>query len=86
MNGVQRASSPTRPETVPRPHLQGPAIRPSQQVLRQQPAAAVRAERGSGLFVIYSDDCDVTGGLRPDRGWGLHNRGFVVKFNRLFRF
>ena len=41
---------------------------------------------GSELFVVYTDDRDVTGGLRPDRGWDLRNRGFVVKFNRLFRF
>ena len=43
---------------------------------------------GSELFVVYTDDRDVgSGGLRPDRrGWDLRNRGFVVKFNRLFRF
>ena len=41
---------------------------------------------GSELFVVYTDDRDVTAGLRPDRGWELRNRGFVVKFNRLFRF
>ena len=41
---------------------------------------------GSELFVVYTDDRDVTGGLRPDRGWSLRNRGLVVKFNRLFRF
>ena len=41
---------------------------------------------GSELFVVYTDDRDVTGGLRPDRGWALRNRGFVVKLNRLFRF
>ncbi len=41
---------------------------------------------GSELFVVYSDDHDVTGGLRPDRGWDLRNRGLVVKFNKLFRF
>ena len=41
---------------------------------------------GSELFVVYTDDRDVTGGFRPDRGWDLRNRGFVVKFNRLFRF
>ena len=41
---------------------------------------------GSELFVVYTDDRDVTGGLRPDRGWDLRNRGFVVKFNRLFQF
>ncbi len=40
---------------------------------------------GSELFVVYTDDRDVTGGLRPDRGWDLRNRGFVVKFNKLFR-
>ena len=41
---------------------------------------------GSELFVVYTDDRDVTAGFRPDRGWELRNRGFVVKFNRLFRF
>ncbi len=42
---------------------------------------------GSELFVVYTDDRDVSrNGLRPDRGWDLRNRGFVVKFNRLFRF
>ena len=41
---------------------------------------------GSELFVVYTDDRDVTGGLRPDRGWHLRNRGLVVKLNRLFRF
>ena len=41
---------------------------------------------GSELFLVYTDDHDVTGGLRPDRGWDLRNRGFVVKFNKLFRF
>ena len=41
---------------------------------------------GSELFVVYSDDRDVTGGLRPDRGWDLRNRGLVVKLNRLFPF
>ena len=40
---------------------------------------------GSELFVVYTDDRDVTGGLRPDRGWALRNRGLVVKINRLFR-
>ena len=35
---------------------------------------------------VYTDDRDVTGGLRPDRGWDLRNRGFVVKFNKLLRF
>ena len=41
---------------------------------------------GSELFVVYTDDRDVTNGFRPDRGFDLRNRGFVVKFNRLFRF
>ena len=41
---------------------------------------------GSELFVVYTDDRDVSAGFRPDRGWDLRNRGFVVKFNRLFRF
>ena len=40
---------------------------------------------GSELFVVYTDDRDVTGGLRPDRGWALRNRGLVIKINRLFR-
>ena len=42
--------------------------------------------RASELFVVYTDDHDVAGGLRPDRGWDLRNRGLVVKFNKLFRF
>ncbi len=41
---------------------------------------------GSELFVVYTDDRDITNGFRPDRGLDLRNRGFVVKFNRLFRF
>ena len=41
---------------------------------------------GSELFVVYTDDRDVTGGLRPDRGWNLRNRGFVIKINKLLRF
>ena len=41
---------------------------------------------GSELFVVYTDDRDVTGGLRPDRGWNLQNRGFVIKINKLLRF
>ena len=41
---------------------------------------------GSEIFVVYTDDRDVTGGLRPDRGWHLRNRAFVVKINKLFRF
>ena len=41
---------------------------------------------GSELFVVYTDDRDVTGGLRPDRGWDLRNRGFVIKINKLLRF
>ncbi len=40
---------------------------------------------GSELFVVYTDDHDVAGGWRPDRGWDLRNRGFVVKINKLFR-
>ena len=40
---------------------------------------------GSELFVVYTDERDVSAGLRPDRGWALRNRGFVVKLNRLFR-
>ena len=36
--------------------------------------------------VVYTDDRDVTNGFRPDRGLDFRNRGFVVKFNRLFRF
>ncbi len=41
---------------------------------------------GSELFVVYTDYRDVTGGLRPDRGWDLRSRGLVVKINRLFQF
>ena len=41
---------------------------------------------GSELFVVYTDDRDITRGFLPDRGFDLRNRGFVVKFNRLFRF
>ena len=40
---------------------------------------------GSELFVVYTEDRD-TMTLRPDRFTDLRNRGFVVKFNRLFRF
>jgi len=40
---------------------------------------------GSEIFVVYSDDRD-TETLRPDRYTELRNRGFVIKFNRLFRF
>ena len=41
---------------------------------------------GSELFVVYTEDRDVTS-LRPDRiTTDLRNRGFVIKFNRLFRF
>ena len=29
---------------------------------------------GSELFVVYTDDRGVTGGLRPDRSWDLRNR------------
>lgn len=40
---------------------------------------------GSELFVVYTEEQD-TDPLRPDRYTELRNRGFVVKFNRLFRF
>ncbi len=40
---------------------------------------------GSELFVVYSEDRD-TDPFMPDRFSELRNRGFVVKFNRLFRF
>jgi len=40
---------------------------------------------GSELFIVYSEDRDVVS-LRPNRFSELRNRGFVVKFNRLFRF
>ena len=40
---------------------------------------------GSELFVVYTEDRDSTP-LRPDRFTELRNRGFVIKFNRLFRF
>ncbi|MEO2195248.1 MAG: DUF5916 domain-containing protein [bacterium] len=40
---------------------------------------------GSEVFVVYSEDRD-TETLRPNRFTDLRNRGFVVKFNRLFRF
>ena len=40
---------------------------------------------GSELFVVYTEEQD-TDPLRPDRYTELENRGFVVKFNRLFRF
>ena len=40
---------------------------------------------GSELFVVYTEDRD-TVTLRPDRFTELRNRGFVIKFNRLFRF
>ena len=40
---------------------------------------------GSELFVVYTEDRD-TMMLRPDRHTQLRNRGFVIKFNRLFRF
>ena len=39
---------------------------------------------GSELFVVYTEGRD-TLSLRPDRSTILRNRGFVVKFNRLFR-
>ena len=40
---------------------------------------------GSELFVVYTEERD-SDPLRPDRVTELRNRGFVVKFNRLFRF
>ena len=40
---------------------------------------------GSELFVVYTEDHDSTP-LRPDRSTELRNLGFVIKFNRLFRF
>ena len=40
---------------------------------------------GSELFVVYTEDLD-TDPLRPNRTTELRNRGFVIKFNRLFRF
>ena len=40
---------------------------------------------GSELFVVYTEDRETTP-LRPDRSTELRNRGFVIKFNRLFRF
>ena len=40
---------------------------------------------GSELFVVYTEERD-SDPLRPDRTTELRNRGFVVKFNRLFRF
>ena len=40
---------------------------------------------GSEIFVVYSEDRD-TDPLRPQRFSELRNRGFVIKFNRLFRF
>ena len=40
---------------------------------------------GSELFVVYTEDRE-TSPLRPDRFTDLRNRGFVVKFTRLFRF
>jgi len=36
--------------------------------------------------VVDTDDRDVTNGFRPDRGLDFRDRGFVVMFNRLFRF
>ena len=40
---------------------------------------------GSELFVVYTEDRD-SNPLHPDRLTELRNRGFVIKFNRLFRF
>ncbi len=39
---------------------------------------------GSELFVVYTEDRDPNP-LRPDRFTELRTRGFVIKFNRLFR-
>ena len=39
---------------------------------------------GSELFIVYTEDRDTTP-FRPIRTTELLNRGFVVKFNRLFR-
>ena len=39
---------------------------------------------GSELFVVYTEERD-TETLMPDRYTQLRNRGFVIKFNRLFR-
>ncbi|MEE2638157.1 MAG: DUF5916 domain-containing protein [Acidobacteriota bacterium] len=40
---------------------------------------------GSELLVVYTEDRDTTP-LRPQRYSALRNRGFVIKFNRLFRY
>lgn len=40
---------------------------------------------GSELFVVFSEDRD-TETLRPNQFTELRNRGFVIKFNRFFRF
>ena len=40
---------------------------------------------GSELFLVYTEEQD-TDPLRPNRYTELRNRGFVIKFNRLFRF
>ena len=40
---------------------------------------------GSELFLVYTEEQD-TNPLRPNRYAELRNRGFVIKFNRLFRF
>ena len=39
---------------------------------------------GSELFVVYTEEQN-TDPLRPDRGDGLADRGFVIKLTRLFR-
>ena len=41
---------------------------------------------GNELFMVYTDYRDVTGGLRPNRGWDLRTRGFVIKINKIFRY
>ncbi|MEE3203460.1 MAG: hypothetical protein VX262_09245, partial [Acidobacteriota bacterium] len=40
---------------------------------------------GSELFLVYTEEQE-TDPLRPNRYAELRNRGFVIKFNRLFRF
>ena len=39
---------------------------------------------GSELFVVYTEEQE-TDPLRPDRYYGLRDRGFVIKITRLFR-
>ena len=44
------------------------------------------SREGDCPLLLPADDRNVTGGLRPDRGWDLRNRGFVIKINKLLRF